>query len=98
MNKHLEVENPQNRYYQKIFQLPNPLLLGEIIMDKGRIVLDMEKESSSLKLRGGKILLREGNIGFCQHGPINQEDPFLGKLSNSNCSYSPLSLSIFLLT
>ena len=43
MNKHLEVENPQKRYYQLIFQFSNPLLLGEIILDKGRVIPDKKE-------------------------------------------------------
>ena len=42
-NKHLEVENPQKQYYQRIFQFPNLLLLGEIILNKGRIIPDMKE-------------------------------------------------------
>ena len=79
MNKHLEDENLQNRYYQRIFQLPNPLLLEEIILDKEMTVLDKEKEISSLKLGGDKILLQEGRRGFHQPDPINQKNPPLGK-------------------
>ena len=45
MNKHLEAKNPQNRYYQRIFHLPNPLLLEEIVLDKGRIISDKEELS-----------------------------------------------------
>ena len=43
MNKHLEAENPQKQYYQRIFQFPNPLLLEEIILDKGRLIPDKEE-------------------------------------------------------
>ena len=71
MNKHLGVENPQKRYYQRIFQPPNPLLLREIILDKGKIipdkeelVVDKEKKISSLKLEGDKILPQGGLRGF----------------------------------
>ena len=62
-NKHLEAENLQGRYYQWIFKLPNLLLLVEIIMQKGKIVLDKEelafdkeKKIPSLKLGEDKIL------------------------------------------
>ena len=75
MNKHLEAENPQKQYYHRIFQLSNPLLLGEIILDKGRIVPDKEKDISSLKLGGHKILLQERMRGFHQLDPISKEDP-----------------------
>ena len=34
------MENSQNRYYHRIFQLLNLLLLEEIILDKGKIILD----------------------------------------------------------
>ena len=67
LNKHLEAKNQQGRYYQRIFQLPNPLLLEQIILQKGRIihdkeelVIDIEKKISSLKLGGDKILPQEG--------------------------------------
>ena len=63
MNKHLEEENPQNRYYQQIFQLLNPLLLRVIILEKGRIisdkeelVVDKERKISSPKGGGDRIL------------------------------------------
>ena len=42
-NKYLEAENPQKRYYQRIFQLPNPLILREIILYKGKIIPDKEE-------------------------------------------------------
>ena len=67
----------------------------EIILDKGRIVPEKEKKISSLKLQGDKILLQEGRRGFHQLDHINQEEPLLGKVSNSNCAYSLLSLHIF---
>ena len=67
MNKHLEAENPQKQYYQQIFQLPNPSLLEEIILEKGNIisnkeelVVDKEKKISSLKLGRDKILPQKG--------------------------------------
>ena len=70
-DKHLEVENLQERYYQRIFQLLNPSLYGEIILEKGKIIpykeeliVDKEKKISSLKLGGDKILPREGMRGF----------------------------------
>ena len=57
----------QEGYYQRIFQLSNPLLLGEIILQKGKIipdkeelVVDKEKKISSLKLGGDKIIPQEG--------------------------------------
>ena len=67
MNKHLEVENTQKRYYHRIFQLSNPSLLEEIIMENGKtifdkeeLVVDKEKNISSLKLGRDKILPQEG--------------------------------------
>ena len=42
MNKNLKAENLQKQYYQRIFQPPNPLLLEEIIQDKGKIIHDKE--------------------------------------------------------
>ena len=42
MNKHLKEENPQKRYYQRIFEPPNPLPIKEIILDRGKIILDKE--------------------------------------------------------
>ena len=70
-NKHLEAENLKKQYYQLIFQLPNPSLLGEIILEKGKIipekeelVVDKENKISSLKLGGDKILSQEGRRGF----------------------------------
>ena len=81
-NKHIEVENPQKRYYQRIFQLLNPSHLVEIILEKGKIILDKEelvfdKENkiSSLKLGGDKILPQEGRRGFREPNPISQKDP-----------------------
>ena len=66
MNKHPKAKNPQKRYYQ----LSNPLLVGEIILgkrkiifDKEELVVDTERKISSLKL-GDKILPREGRRGF----------------------------------
>ena len=57
-NKYLEAENLQKRYYQLIFQLSNPLLLEEIILDKGMIipnkeelVFDKEREVLIIKKR-----------------------------------------------
>ena len=51
-NEHIEAKNPQKRSYQRIYQLLNPSLIGEMIPDK-------EKKISSLKLRGDKILPQE---------------------------------------
>ena len=60
------------------------------------IVLDKENEISSLKLEGDKIILQERRRGFHQPDPINQEDPLLGKVCNSNCANSLLlALHIF---
>ena len=64
MNMHLEVENSQKRYYQPIFQLPNPLLLGEIILDKIRIIhnkeeLVFDKERERLFLKKWRFFLEE---------------------------------------
>ena len=42
-NKHAEAENRQKRYYQRIFQFPNPFLLGAIILEKRRIIIDKEE-------------------------------------------------------
>ena len=63
MNKNPKAENSQKRYYQRILQLSNPLLVGEIILEKRKIifdkeelVVDTEKKISFLKLRGDKIL------------------------------------------
>ena len=71
MNKHPEAENPQKRYYHRIFQLPNPSLIGEIILKKGKIIPDKkelviykEKKISSLKLGEDKILPQEGRRRF----------------------------------
>ena len=101
-NKHLKVENLQKRYYQRIFQLSNPSLLREIILENGKIisdkeeqVVDKEKKISSLKLGGDKILPQEGRRGFCEPNPISRKDPPLGKVSNSNYTYSLLPLNIF---
>ena len=63
-------------------------------MDEGRIIPDKKKEISSLKL-GDKILLREGRRGFHRPDPINKEEPPLGKVSNSNHTYSLIPLHIF---
>ena len=101
-NKHIWAKNPQKQYYQQIYQLLNPSLLGEIILEKGKIisnkeelVVDKEKKISSLKLRGDKILPREGRRGFGEPNLISWKDPPLGKVSNSNCSYSLLPLRSF---
>ena len=103
-NKHLEAKNPQGRYYQRIFQLSNPLLHGEIILQKGRIILDKEepvvnkeKKISSLKLGGDKILPQEGRRGLGEPNPIRRKDPPLGKVSNSNYSCSLLLHDTFCL-
>ena len=71
MNKHPKAKNPQKRYYQRILQLSNPLLVGEIILEKKKIIFDKEElvvdtemKISSLKLGGDKILPREGRRGF----------------------------------
>ena len=71
MNKHPKAENPQKRYYQRMLQLSNPLLVREIILEKRKIifdkeelVVDTERKISSLKLGGDKILPREGRRGF----------------------------------
>ena len=42
-NNHLEVEIRESNIINEIFQLPNPLLLGEIILDKERIIPDKEE-------------------------------------------------------
>ena len=101
-NKHLEAENPRKRYYQLIFQLPNLSLIREIILKKGKIILDKEelvvykeKKISFLKLREEKILPQEGRKGFRGPNPISKKDPQLERVSNSNCSYSILPLRIF---
>ena len=78
MNKHLEVENPQNQYYQRIFQLSNPLLLGEIILDKGRIIPDKEElvfdRERELSLPKKRRFFRRKKRGFSKPPSINQED------------------------
>ena len=88
------MENPQKQYYQRIFQLPNLLLLREIILEKGKIirdkeelVVDKEKKISSLKLGGNKILPQEGMRGFRELNLISRKDLILGKVSNSNYAY-----------
>ena len=80
MNKHLEVENPQKRYYLWIFHLSNLILLGEIILENGKIIPDMEElvvdkenEISSLKLGGDKILPQEGRRGFREPNLISEK-------------------------
>ena len=95
-------KNPQKRYYQQIFQLPKPSLLREIILEKGKIipnkedlVVDKEKKISSLKLGGDKILPQKGRRGFCEPNLISRKDSSLGKVSNSNYSYSILPLHTF---
>ena len=96
------MENLQKRYYQQIFQPLNHLLLGEIILNKGKIipykeelVVDKETKISSLKLGGDKILPQEGRGDFREPNPISRKDPPLGKVINSNCTCSLLSLHIF---
>ena len=68
---------------------------GKIIHDKEELVYDKENKISSLKLGGDKILPQEGRRGFCEPNPISRKYPPLGKVSNSNCSYSLLPIRIF---
>ena len=68
---------------------------GKIIPDKEELVVDKEKKIFSLKQGEDKILPREGRKGFGEPNPISRKDPPLGKVSNSNCSYSLLPLGTF---
>ena len=67
---------------------------GKIILDKEELVVNKEKKISYLKLEGDKILPQEEMRGFRESNPISWKDPLLGKVSNSNCSYSLLPLRI----
>ena len=73
------MENLQKRYSKQNFQLPNPLLIEEIILDKGMIipdkeelVYDKEREISFLKKKGDSF--RRKREGFSKPSSINQKD------------------------
>ena len=82
MHKHLEAENPHKRYNQRVFQLSNPLLLKEIILDKGKIIPDKEelvvdKEKYIFIPKNNRFLLEIGGR-FGKPLSINHEDPLMG--------------------
>ena len=58
--------------YPRIFEFPNPLLLGRLIFDKEELVFD--KEGEILSQREGDSFWRKEE-GIREPLSINQEDP-----------------------